>query len=218
MDQEFQPLYEEKDSEAFDIWDIKAPEPEPIVEIDEKEEFAKECEGLRKEAKEAGYQEGLRQAAEHIQQKQQQLVQWINLLRQPITLIDNALNKEIVQTILWVCEACIGFELSIHPEKLLALVEEIKRELPSLQGNKQLSMNPLDVECIINDLNELKDSKATGLTDILVADPTLARGDFYLKTEYNDLDGRLKTRLEKLFKSYLTDDESLDQPKANDSI
>ncbi|WP_028388386.1 flagellar assembly protein FliH [Legionella fairfieldensis] len=209
MDNDFQPLYEEKDKDAFDVWDIKIPEPEPVSEIDEKEELAKECERLREQAKQEGYQEGLRQAEIHVQQKQQELGEWIHFFQHPLAIVDSELNKEIVQTIIWICEACIGIELSVHPEKLAVLIDAIKQELPGLQGNKQLAMHPLDVEYL---LDNFKNSQPD-LTRVLIADPALSRGDFYIKDEYSELDGRLKTRLQTLFKSYLQDNnDSTDEP------
>lgn len=214
MDNDFQPLYEEKDSEAFNIWEIKKPEPESTIEIDEQEEFVKECDRLREEAKNRGYQEGVQLAESELQLKRQELNKWINLIQQPVVLLDNLLSQELVQTILWVCETCIDIELSIHPEKLLVVVEEIKKELPSLQGDKQLAMNPLDIQWL---LNEFKEQKNSELTALLVADSTLTRGDFYLKNEYSELDGRLKTRLQKIFKSLLSEDEIGDKIKNKDS-
>lgn len=203
VDNDFQPLYEEKDKDAFDVWQMKMPEPEPVIEIDEKEEFAKECARLREEVKKAAYEEGMQQAAAELQQKRQELASWLTLIQNPVELLDDALSQEIVQTIAWIFEACIGIELSIHPKKLLTLLEEIKREFSTLQGDRELVMNPLDVEWL---LNELSEQQVAGLTALLVADPSLSRGDFYLKNEYGELDGRLKTRLQKLFKNYLLED------------
>lgn len=132
MDNDFQPSYQEKDKDAFDVWEFKVPEPEPIDEIDPQEELARECERLREEAKKLGYQEGMQMAAEELESKRQELVNWFDLLRKPVLLLDNNLSQELIQTILWICEICIGIELSIHPDKLLLLLEEIKKNfLPS---------------------------------------------------------------------------------------
>lgn len=203
MENDFQPLYEEKEGEAFSIWDIKGQEPEPLIETDPQEELAKECERIREEAREEGYQKGLQQATDYLSKKQQDLELCINLLQQPISLIDNRLSQEVIKTIIWLCEACIGIELSIHPEKLITLWEQIKRELPTLQGDKKLAMHPDDVNYLTKELNELKESAPPSF---LVADKSLKRGDFYLQNEYNDLDGCLKTRLQKIFETYLEDE------------
>ncbi|CEK11236.1 FliH/SctL family protein [Legionella hackeliae] len=200
MDKEFQPLYQERDKESFDIWELQVPEPEPIVEVDPQKEFEDECERLREEARQQGYQEGMQQAALELETKRQELLTWFNLLKKPVILLDKKLSYELVQTITWICETCIGIELSIHPEKILILLEEIKKELPALQGDKQLLMNPMDVQYLRSELNE---QEAAELKDILVADEKLERGDFYLKSDYSELDGRLKTRLQEIFKKQL---------------
>jgi flagellar assembly protein FliH len=214
MENNFQPLYEEKDSESFNIWDLKGPEPETVIEVDPQEEFARECERLREEARQKGYQDGLKQASDQVLKKQQELDAYMTILQQPINLIDSSLNQEIIKTIIWACEACIGIELSIDPEKLRILFELVKLELPSLQGYKQLAMHPDDVDYLINELSHIRESAPT---HFLIADATLKRGDFYLKNEYSDLDGRLKTRLEKIFETYLQDEESLNKLDTKDS-
>nr|WP_284698406.1 FliH/SctL family protein [Legionella micdadei] len=145
----------------------------------------------------------MQQAASHVQKKQQELAHWLDLLQHPAKLLDNELNQEIVQTILWICEVCIGVELSIHPEKLLTLIDVIKPELPLLQGKKQLLLNPEDADYL---MNELKPSGDSELIQFIIPDPSLARGDFYLKSDFSDLDGRVKTRLKNLLKSYLQND------------
>ncbi|MDI9817658.1 MULTISPECIES: FliH/SctL family protein [unclassified Legionella] len=210
MDDSFQPWYEEKDQQAFNLWEFKVPETESIIEeVDPQEEFARECDRLREEAEKAGYQEGMKQAAEELQLKRQELANWLNLIRQPVALLDKNLSHELVQTIAWVCQACIGIELSIHPDKLSLFIEEIKKELPSLQGDKQLVMNPSDIEWLNN---ELEEQQLTELRSLFVTDETLERGDFYLRSEHNELDGRLKTRLQKILQIHFFQDEEIDKP------
>ncbi|ASQ45418.1 FliH/SctL family protein [Legionella clemsonensis] len=202
MKNEFQPLYQEKDKEEFNIWELKMPELKPAVEINPEEEFAKECEKLREEAKQQGYQEGLQKAALELEAKKQELLAWFHFFKKPVALLDKKLSHELIQTITWVCEVCIGIELSIHPEKLLLLLEDIKKELPTLQGERQLFMNPIDVQLLRSELN---DQEIAELNNILIADEKLERGDFYLKSDYSELDGRLKTRLQQIFKKELSE-------------
>ncbi|WED43794.1 FliH/SctL family protein [Legionella cardiaca] len=215
MDNDFQPLYEEKDKDAFDVWEFKAPDPEPIIEIDPQEEFAQACERLREEAKKQGYQEGMQLAAEELQLQRQELANCLALLKKPITLLDNDLSYELIQTITWVCEVCIGIELSIHPDKLLLLLDEIKKELPSLREDKQLLMNPEDVQWLLENLDK---QQATELSNFLVADENLVRGDFYLKSEFSELDGQLKTRLQQIFKKQLSELQVSQSSQPKDSL
>jgi flagellar assembly protein FliH len=118
-------------------------------------------------------------------------------------------TQEILQTILWLSQHCIAVELSVNPDKLRDLLNEIKTELPSLNNHRTLAMHPLDVAWI---QAEVGDSEIPGLHQILVADATLNRGDFYLKGEYSELDGRIHSRFATLFAKYITK-ENLIVPK-----
>ncbi|KTD16466.1 FliH/SctL family protein [Legionella jordanis] len=213
MTNDFQPLYEPEDKETFDVWELKTSEPVVVEDIDPNEELQKECERLREEAKKLGFEEGMQQAASELHKMRQDLLAWLEILQKPVLLLDEHLSYELVQTIAWICEHCIGIELSIHPEKLLTLLEEIKKELPSLQENKQLLMNPQDVEWLLNELDEKQSSE---LNNILIADDNLRRGDFYLKSAYSELDGRIKTRLEEILKKYLLEDNGSEGKKDKD--
>jgi flagellar assembly protein FliH len=203
MTEEFEP-YQKKEEAEFSVWEYKktASAPEPIL-VNEEEELLKECERLRQEAFNQGYEEGLAQAKEEINNKMNELVQWGNLLKNPILLIDDKLSQEIIQTVIWLSSHCIGVELSVNPSKLRELFLHIKEELPSLQGNKLFAMHPDDIEWI---KTEVGVSEIPGLHDILVADASLGRGDFYLKSEHSELDGRIKTRLITLFSRYINKD------------
>ncbi|KTC73085.1 polar flagellar assembly protein FliH [Legionella birminghamensis] len=197
MEKEFEPFHENTKQNEFHPWDLTSPVPEPVLAPpDSQELFQAECQRLREEAKLAGYQEGLAKAASEVELLKSNLSEWIDFFRNPIRLLDKKVSDEIVQTIFWICEACIGLELSCDPQKLLLLVEDIKKELPSIKGSKQLAMNPLDVEWLKNHLDK---QKVGAITDILFEDAGLMRGDFYLKGEHTELDGRLKARFTQLF-------------------
>lgn len=212
---DFEPMYEEQDHEDFDSWDLTQPKKAPEPEIDERAEFEKECIRLREEAQKKGYQAGLDAASADMKKKMDELDQWIAFLRKPVTLVDKDLSREIIQCMLWICEACIGIELSIHEEKFEPLIEVLKQELAGLQGNKRLAMHPEDVRFL---QTRMQNEPGQILADFLVPDPSLTRGDFYLKSDFNELDGRLRTRLQMLCKSYLYEDDRLiDKPESQDA-
>ena len=118
-------------------------------------------------------------------------------------LIDDKVTQEMIQTIIWIAQYCIGVELSVSPEKLRDLFNGIKDELPSLQEDKVVAMNPDDLEWV---KTKISISEVPGLHESLVGDPSLSRGDFYLKGEHTELDGRIHTRLVSLFAKYLNTD------------
>ncbi|MCL5271824.1 MAG: flagellar assembly protein FliH [Gammaproteobacteria bacterium] len=204
MSSEFEPFSSEKKNAEFSAWDFQGSKnTEELVEVDQEEQLINDMEVLKQEAIEKGYAEGLQQAAEEVNKKKIELTQWIEFFQKPIQLLDEQLTQEIIQTLIWLCQHCIGIELTVHPDKFHALFSEIRSELPSLRGNKVLGMNPIDADLV---KAELSDKELPGIEQALLADPSLARGDFYLKGEHSELDGRLQTRLKSLFAKYINKD------------
>ncbi|QMT60071.1 flagellar assembly protein FliH [Legionella sp. PC997] len=205
MSNEFKPYLNKKESNSgFSAWDYESIiNNEAKAEINEEELFLAECERLKQEAIKKGYSEGMQQALAEINDKREQFIRWFDLLQNPVKLLDEHVTQEIIQTIIWLSKHCIGVELSVNPEQLKNLFNIIKLELPSLQTNKILAMHPEDVNWVKNEFGE---KEIPGLQEILVADPLLSRGDFYLKGEYSELDGRIFTRLATLFTKYINQD------------
>ncbi|CEG56525.1 flagellar assembly protein FliH [Legionella fallonii] len=204
MSHEFEPYNKEVKKSEFSVWQYQTTkEEEPEPEINLEEELLKERERLRQEAREQGYAEGLLQGQAEINAQKTELMKWIGLMLKPVQLIDEELTQEMIQTIVGLCQHCIGVELSVHPDKLCSLINEIKGELPSLQGNKVFAMHPADMDWIKTQFDE---KEVPGLHQALVADPSLSRGDFYLKAENTELDGRMQTRFATLFAKYINKD------------
>lgn len=213
MSNEFEPYRTENKNSEFSVWEYennKAPV-EPV--INPEEEFLKECEFLRHEARNQGYSEGMQQAQAEINELKTELTRWIEFFQYPVQLLDEQLIQEVIQTVIWLCQHCIGVELSVHPNKLYDLLNEIKGELPSLRGGKVLGMNPADADWVKAQISE-KDMP--GIEQALFADPELNRGDFYLKGEHSELDGRLNTRLVSLFVKYIDKNRLIAPIKSQD--
>ncbi|BCA95806.1 flagellar assembly protein FliH [Legionella antarctica] len=213
MSNEFEPYKNDGKNSEFSVWECRSAKGEELPTINPEEEFINECSRLRQEAMEKGYAEGIQQAQADIDALKTELVKWIELLQKPIQLMDDQLIQEVVQTMIWLSQHCIGIELSVNPEKLCDLFQEIKGELPSLRGNKLLAMHPLDVDWIKTEMDE---KEIPGLHESLVADPSLSRGDFYLKGDHTELDGRIQTRFTTLFAKYIAKINPLAQPKSLD--
>jgi flagellar assembly protein FliH len=212
MANEFEPSYKKEDT-GFNVWEYTKHKTDTVALVNPEEERLKEYEQLKQEAAKKGFEEGMEQAKAEITARKQELIKWGKLLQDPVQLIDDKLTQELIQTVVWLCTYCIGIELSVRPDQLRELLEHIKEELPSLQGNKLFAMHPDDIEWI---KTEIGVTEIPGLLDILIADPSLSRGDFYLKSEHSELDGRIQTRLITLFAKYINKDnlitpiESLD--------
>ncbi len=205
MSNDFEPFLKKKEGNSgFSAWEYESIiDNEAKVEINEEALFLAECERLKQEAIKKGYTEGMKQAQDEINDKRAQFVRWFDLLQNPVKLLDEQVTQEIIQTVIWLSQHCIGVELSVNPDQLKNLLNAIKLELPSLQTNKILAMHPDDVDWVKSEFGE---KEIPGLLEILVADPLLSRGDFYLKGEHSELDGRVYTRLATLFTKYITQD------------
>lgn len=202
MNKDFRPLYEDSSKNEFNVWDYTPIETTPRSSSDEQIEFTIECERLRDNARTQGYEEGIKQAQAEVEALKTELNAWLDFIKNPVQLLDKTLCQEMVNTIIWICQTCIGIELSITPEKMMVLMESIKKEFAGIRQNKQLAMNPEDIAWLKSQLS-MRDQE---ITDILAEDPSLKRGDFYLTSEHSELDGTLKTRIENLFASYYAAD------------
>lgn len=205
MTSQFEPYHKKQSNEnEFNVWQYQAiKEPEVSEVVNEQEALLAECERLRQEAVKKGYAQGLQQAQAEINEKKKELIRWFDLVQNPIKLLDEHVTQEIIQTLFWLSQHCIAVELTMNPDKLRDLLNEIKTELPSLNNHRMLAMHPLDVAWI---QAEFTANEIPGLQEILVADPALNRGDFYLKGEHSELDGRIHTRFATLFAKYIIKD------------
>lgn len=198
---EFEPYFTEQDkNHEFNVWEYQQPEEPAVPEVDKATEHENDKANALLAAKEQGYQEGLRQAQAEVTELKTELQRWIMLFQRPVQLIDEQLTQEFLQTLIWLCQECIGVQLTHDPEQLRQLLQVLKEELPSLKEEKQLAMHPDDVQWILTyfDNNEIPK-----LHQLLVPDASLKRGDFYLSSEHKELDGRLQTRIATILAKYL---------------
>jgi len=210
MAQQFEPLPKKQtNNKDFTTWNYRDQKPKPAAEtpvIDPQEVLRQECERIREEARTQGYNEGIEEAKTFIETQKKELQRWFELIQQPIKLLDDHIIQQVIQTLIWLGQHCIGIELSAHPEKIRDLLFAVRAELPMLNSHLTFAMHPDDVAWV---KNQFPPDEIPGLLDILVADAELDRGDFYLKGEHSELDGRIQHRLTSIFTKYITKDNLL---------
>ncbi|HAT8179697.1 TPA: flagellar assembly protein FliH [Legionella pneumophila] len=199
MSNEFEPYNKEVKKIEFTTWKYQISKDTEHSQSDE-EELINELEAVKQEAFQKGYADGFQQAQEEINAIKEELSKWLDLIQKPVQILDEQLTQEIIQTIIWLSQHCVAVELTVNPDKLNDLLNKIKSDLPSLSGKKSISMHPDDVQWIKDVFSE---STIPGLHELLVADPELNRGDFYLQGEHSELDGRIQTRFTTLFNEYI---------------
>lgn len=213
MSNEFEPYHTENKNNEFSVWDYRGSKDDELIEVNQEEEFLKQCEIIKQEAFEKGYADGLDQGQAEIDAQKEELKQWLEFIQNPIKLLDDQLIDEMLQTLIWLSQYCIGVELSANPDKLRQLFDEIKKELPSLRGNKILGMHPDDVAWL---KAKIDDKEMPGIENALFADSNLNRGDFYFQDEHRELDGRISTRFITLFAKYIKKENLISSIKLQD--
>lgn len=213
MLKEFKPDQIDIKNSQFNVWEFDRSEKETIHQVSKEEQVAIDVSRMMQEAQEKGYKVGMEQAQAEISRLKTEVGQWVELLQKPAKLLDDLLTQELIQTVMWLSQYCIGVELSIDPKQIRNLLNHIKDELPSLQGNKVFAMHPDDINWIKTHLHE---REIIGLLEVLVPDTSLKRGDFYLKSEHGELDGRIETRFLTLCEQYINKDNLILPPKSQE--
>lgn len=202
MNKEFKPVEDKLKKTEFKNWEIHHQQVETAKQQEQSATALKEAElkAIRDKAYEEGFKQGQDAAQQEIEQYKEQLRFWINVFCHPSEQIEQSIKSEIVDTIFWICKYCIHVELSLHPEKLQKIIEDALQELPSLRDGKKLFLNEQDIEWIEEQLLP-KDKEM--ILSVANKDPSLASGEFYMRDEQSEVDGRLDTRLHKILQQHL---------------
>lgn len=202
MDKEFQPVGDRRKNNEFKSWKIHHQQVETAKQQELSDSALKEAElkEIRDKAFEEGLQMGKDAARDEIEALKDQLRFWINAFSHPSEQIEKTIKAEIVDCIFWVCKYCLQVEISVHPEKLQNIIEDLLQELPSLRDGKKLFVNEEDLEWIEAQLLP-KDKEM--ILSIANKDASLGRGEFYMRDEQSEVDGKLDTRLQKILQKHL---------------
>lgn len=202
MIEEFQPLNLTLNDGEFHLVEVKDESPiDQDLKMDPEAERRQELDAIMQEAKDLGYKEGWEKAQSEIRELKAELNSWLSLIEKPVQLIDERLMQSMIQTIIWLANQCIGIELSQNPEKLKIIYATLKAEWEELSSPSVLAMHPEDIYWLQANMPKVE---MKSMQKYIIPDPQLNRGDFYLKGESSELDGRLKTRLQTLFSSVMS--------------
>jgi flagellar assembly protein FliH len=197
---EFLPFEHVIKNEEFHLWEHDKPLSQQQKQNQQQQQ---EIHDIQNKAAQQGFQEGLEQAKHEAKIYHQQLEDILTILSNPAKLIDKQVEEQIVQTIIWLCKECIGIELSINPNKIGVIISELAPYLAKITAPKTLYLNPQDLG-LFKEIVE-KENLSNNIDNIL-EDERLSRGEYRLKTESSELDGRVQTRVAMLVEQHLTED------------
>lgn len=216
MNKTFKPILDKAKPNKFDIdaWITKTEEQAPTVDENKVEMISPEALALIKEQgfKEGvneGYEQGLKEAKQEIELMKSELAHLIALFTRPLRLIDNEVKNELIELAAWLTQQMLRSELSIHPEKILTIFDEIRELLPSFSSIKTLHLHPDDHQQLLNFL--ATDDSINIPSESLQVDKELSRGEYRLETTTSVIDSRLEVRLQELIQSLLVKDEVEDE-------
>lgn len=107
---------------------------------------------------------------------------------------DNLISADLLDLALNIAQAMLKTALPIHPELVLPLINEVVRDLPTLQRNAKLILNPADAVLVKQHLAEDLDTNGWNI----VEDEQIEAGGCRVETICNQVDATLSTRWQRL--------------------
>ncbi|MFA5940101.1 MAG: FliH/SctL family protein [Sinimarinibacterium sp.] len=121
----------------------------------------------------------------------QRLQALIEHMARPLAHLDEETEQALVDFAAAIARRILHEELSITPERVVAMVRDALGGLPPLARSVRVSVHPDDVALLreqVTPSHEVKEFE-------VVADATLKRGDCRVFTESSQIDGRLDERV-----------------------
>lgn len=170
------------------------------VELEEIQETA------RKEAAEAGYQDGLAKGLKageaSVRRSVEQLQQLMGTLSEPLEQLDERIENELAELAIQIARQLIRRELKLDPGQVIAVVREAISALPSSSQNVTLHLHPEDAELVRSAL--AIDAVETRWK--IMEDPTMTRGGCQVISDTSRIDASIENRLTTVIAKALGDE------------
>ncbi len=185
---------------AYERWELPnmgKPEPrEEELEELPKPPTAEEIEAIRQaahaEGLEAGRREGLAAGQAEINARAQRLEQIILEFAEPLRLVDERVEGELVELVIAIAQQIIRRQLAIDPGEVVGLVREALAALPAAARRIQVFLHPEDAALVREALEMGSDEERRWR---IVEDPMLSRGGCRLSSEHSQIDATVEKRL-----------------------
>ena len=143
------------------------------------------------EAWQAGHAEGIKAGAEEIQQRAERFDQLLRALAQPFDLLDETVEKQLVELAMTVAKQLFRRELQIDPSHVVGVVREAIQVLPDSSRDIRVLLHPDDAQLVDGLLSSAEGERAWSI----VEDPLISRGGCKIITENSKVDAQAETRL-----------------------
>ncbi len=157
------------------------------------------------EYQEKGYAEGkakAEQEAQHtLQQAMLKLQESLDILAKPLALINESIIEELMQFTQHVTEACILREMTIAPEIITSIFNEIKSKIPTADILYTLHLNPDDHQYLSEHTEAVANIQ-------LVPDSALLRGETRLHSESQSAERSAAVLIEEACQQFFGDEKN----------
>ena len=170
---------------------------------------AEEIEKWHTEAREEGYQQGLKSAEQEIAQQKKQILELINFFEQPLQFLNAEVEQQLNLLAVTVAQQLVRREIRAEPGEIIAVIRESVKMLPVNSRKIKIFLHPEDAEIVRNtlQLDELDEEQSWKL----VEDPMITRGGCEIKSEQSTINVTLENRLQALAASILGGERIEDQ-------
>ena len=178
------------DTTAFEHWEVV----ELAASKDEQGPSAEDTEAelarLREEARSQGYAEGLAAGRTEGEQACKQMKQLADSFASTLDNLDFRLADMVLELALDVSRQVVLAELSVHPERILDVVNMALKQMAETSREARLLLNPDDAALVRPHLDQVLDKNRLRI----VEDVRIVRGGCLIETPQGDLDATLPAR------------------------
>lgn len=161
----------------------------------------------RKEGKAQGYKEGKQQATAESSELIQKLTSILSTLSDPVSQLDDELEKSVAQLTLSIARQLVRREIKIEPGEIVAVVREAVRALPISARHPTIYLHPEDIQLVRNALSLSDEERTYRLEEDLL----LTRGDCRVETESSYIDASVEARLSAIAANMLGDERETEE-------
>jgi len=178
------------DTTAFEHWEVvelAASNPDqPPSAADTEAELVL----IREAAREAGYAEGLAAGRVEGEQACKRMKQLAESFASTLDNLDFRLADMVLELALDVSRQVVSAELSVHPERILDVVNMALKQMAETSREARLLLNPEDAVLVRPHLDQVLDKNRLRI----VEDVRIVRGGCLIETPQGDLDATLPAR------------------------
>jgi len=191
-----------------DVEDKDAPQVLDIKAIEALQQQAQE-EGYKagyEEGHQAGFADGQEAGLKDIQLQVEKLQQMLQTLQQPLTELDELLEKDLVNLAITMTRQLVRRELKHQPEHVIGAMRAALEALPISDRQLKIYVHPDDLSIIQKGLSLEHDSNKYQW----IEDPLLTRGGLRLETSDTSVDATVESRLNSIISKVLGDERDAD--------